>query len=104
MKHYTIYEITEMLKEWEWSRTIFEIPADLYHINSLKLDSVDANIGLNMIHEKWLELNEETLFFIINEGEIRDRSEFPYTLNYTVEIGITNPAIEEFNLNRNIVT
>lgn len=99
MKHYTIYEITEMLKEWKWSGDIFNIPGDLHGINTVELDAITAAQTLNMIHEKWLELEKETTFFVISEGTVKIENEW----KYRIEIGMTNPAIEEFNLNRNIV-
>lgn len=102
MKLYTIEEITTKLQEWIWSEAIFFCPGDLLWNFTKPLNADECKECLELINKRWDAFGYETKFYVISEGV--EYSYEPKKKNiYVVEIGMTNPAIEEYNSNRNLV-
>lgn len=100
MKLYTIDEITTKLQEWMYSYDKFEIPLDPYCMECFITDAFGCNMQLVSHARRWNELNEDVDFYVISEGYSKDEDG---TEIYFIKIGMTNPAIEEYNSNRNLV-
>lgn len=103
MKLYTIEEITDRLMEWRWSNASFIYPIESLNLKEGTGDTLDCIEALVKLYDIWFDKGEETAFFVVSEGTINNDDYWPNKIGYSVRIGMTNPAIEEYNSNRNLV-